>query len=1099
MASNPQDDAERIRLKRLAKLGGPGPFASSPPTASTSTSPLPPSTPIPPKQVQKATPPPAVQKRPVVQAVAAPPPVQVKKKALAVATPVHLDLPTWEDESISRVFNVTLKKEVAERSSYEVVWLKDLAEELQGDGLSPQLNAGVADRALIGRLELDPQTMSDDLEFLPVLASLPSQQTVLEYLIGCWKRLNAARNALLKMNYVPLEQQQALDVLDKLRDLVISYIGLTIQDPEMFPQPSVPSKEFGAAELVPSFMSLSALSGPYLTANSSGALLDSPEIETFLQDLVRRFEPDNEIDGVLGPVVTRICSHQSLAVGFASGDGWRGVISGLEALVSVKPIAAMITRLPEWNPETLSAPEFETRSLLGPLLRLGVFHRDWPSISGSYFMNHETRPQGEISSAIASLRGTLKTLQGSLFQVFNTLVRASADTREAVLQYFARAISLNRKRTGMQVDMLTVSSDTFIMNLQIILLQFCEPFMDAQYSKMDRIDPAYYAHSSRIDLTDETRVNATNDEAEEWRKQNESAPAPPNFISDIFYLALAVNHIGQMKLVNNVEDLGRQYDDIRRHLDVLQSDQSWRGTPFQARTEAAINAGKAEQDKLYAAQLTYETQLADPELVFRSISFANIVSTWLIRQVDPRKKHPNPLIELPLSKDVPMSWRVLPEYLVEDVIEYHLFVIRQSPKSLELSGRNEMLIWCLAFLTSTWYIKNPFLKAKIVEVLFFGCWNWGEQRSVLTTLLNTHPVALQHLMPALMHFYIEVEQTGASSQFYDKFNARRNIAYIFKVIWNNQAHREALKNESIHNHEKFVRFVNLMINDVTYLLDESLSELAKIHDIQMEMKDREAFEAKPAQYRRERENALRQLERHASGYVQLGNSTVDLLKIFTGETKAPFMVPEIVDRLAAMLDYNLETLVTRSRGLIVKNPEKYKFNPKTLLSDIIQVYLNLSDQDEFARAVAADGRSYKKELFEQAADVLKRTSLKSPDEIEKLMLFVVKVEETKATLEAEEDLGEIPDEFLDPLMYTLMRDPVTLPSSKAVVDRSTIKSHLLSDSKDPFNRVPLTFEEVTPNLELKQRIDAFIAERRNKDTALDRPPEDVVHMDVSQD
>ncbi len=67
--------------------------------------------------------------------------------------------------------------------------------------------------------------------------------------------------------------------------------------------------------------------------------------------------------------------------------------------------------------------------------------------------------------------------------MFNTLVRASADAREAVLQYFARAISLNRKRAGMQVDMLTVSTDTFIMNLQIILLQFCEPFMDAQYSK----------------------------------------------------------------------------------------------------------------------------------------------------------------------------------------------------------------------------------------------------------------------------------------------------------------------------------------------------------------------------------------------------------------------------------------------------------------------------------------------------------------------------------------------------------------------------------------------------------------------------------------
>ncbi len=45
-------------------------------------------------------------------------------------------------------------------------------------------------------------------------------------------------------------------------------------------------------------------------------------------------------------------------------------------------------------------------------------------------------------------------------------------------------------------------------------------------------------------------------------------------------------------------------------------------------------------------------------------------------------------------------------------------------------------------------------------------------------------------------------------------------------------------------------------------------------------------------------------------------------------------------------------------------------------------------------------------------------------------------------------------------MYTLMRDPVTLPSSRAVVDRSTIKSHLLSDTKDPFNRVPLNIDDV---------------------------------------
>ena len=89
-----------------------------------------------------------------------------------------------------------------------------------------------------------------------------------------------------------------------------------------------------------------------------------------------------------------------------------------------------------------------------------------------------------MESSNASLRGTLKSLQASLFQVFNTLVRNSPQSREAVLQYFSRVVSLNVKRGGMQVDFDTVASDGFMINLQIILLRFAEPFMDAKYSKV---------------------------------------------------------------------------------------------------------------------------------------------------------------------------------------------------------------------------------------------------------------------------------------------------------------------------------------------------------------------------------------------------------------------------------------------------------------------------------------------------------------------------------------------------------------------------------------------------------------------------------------
>ncbi|KAI0071497.1 ubiquitin conjugation factor E4 [Panus rudis PR-1116 ss-1] len=1149
--TNPQDDAERIRLKRLAKLQGSS--ATPSPAPSTSSTPPPaaakPSTPAPkPAQViaqPKPAPPPA--KRPAVEPTPSPSPASVKKKA--PATPATLDILSWENETIGKIFNVTLSKDVAEKSAWEVVWLKHLAEELESENPAApkpiRLSADVADRLLIARLELDPQTMSDDLEFLPVLASLPAEQTTFEYLVGCWRRLNAARSVLYKKGYLPPQIQKAEEVLDKARELIISYAGLTLQDPSMFPQPT--GKPLGPPELIQPLLSLSSLSAPLLSTSAPTAVLSPTEIEPFLNDLARRFAPDNELLDVLGEVIRGLCFHPSLfrPEGLAGGDAsWRGVISGLEALVSVKPIANIITLMPEWIPEDSMAHTFEVRSLMGPLLRLNVFDREWPGITATYFSKPSERRPGEVESAIASLRGTLKSLQSALFQIFNTLVRASPESREAVLRYFARIIDLNDRRAGMQVDPATVATDSFMVNVQSVLLRFCEPFMDANYTKIDRIDTLYFARSSRINLKDETRINATSQDAEEWKKQHVSSTAPPpNFISDIFYLTLTMNHFGYMKTVSNAEELAREYGEIVRHGEMLEGDGSWRGSPMQARIEAAINACKVEQEKIRAAQLAYQTQLADPELVFRSISFVNFVSTWVIRFVDPKHMHPNPLVELPLPKEVPMAFRVQPEFILEDVIDYHEFVMRNTPDTLEVSGKTELLIWALTFLTSTWYIKNPFLKNKIVDVISWGVVTYDGRRSVLNSLVNTHSMALKHLVPALIHFYIEVEKTGASSQFYDKFNARRSMSIIFRAIWRNPTHREALKREARDNIEKFVHFVNLMISDVTYLMDESLSDLAKINEIQREMENSAEFERQPVQYRREREGTLRSLERQTATYVQLANTTVALFKEFTAETKGPFIVPEIVDKLAAMLDYNLDALVgPRALDLKVKNPEKYKFNPRNTLNDLLEVYLNLSDQGEFARAVAADGRSYRKELFERAAGIARKRLSWSDDQIEKLRLFVVKVEETKATLEAEEDMGDIPDEFQgmfivdpspslvpetltsysvpDPLMFTLMRDPVILPTSHVVVDRSTIKSHLLSDTTDPFNRQPLKLEDVIPSTfytvvfldvpslisledtELKARIDAFIAERRQKMqnvTAYDKPAEDVVHMDVSHD
>lgn len=48
--------------------------------------------------------------------------------------------------------------------------------------------------------------------------------------------------------------------------------------------------------------------------------------------------------------------------------------------------------------------------------------------------------------------------------------------------------------------------------------------------------------------------------------------------------------------------------------------------------------------------------------------------------------------------------------------------------------------------------------------------------------------------------------------------------------------------------------------------------------------------------------------------------------------------------------------------------------------------------------------------------------------------------EKAATQKREEDeiLTSVPDEFLDPIMSTVMTDPVILPSSRTTIDRQTI-------------------------------------------------------------
>lgn len=287
------------------------------------------------------------------------------------------------------------------------------------------------------------------------------------------------------------------------------------------------------------------------------------------------------------------------------------------------------------------------------------------------------------------------------------------------------------------------------------------------------------------------------------------------------------------------------------------------------------------------------------------------------------------------------------------------------------------------------------------------------------------------------------------------------------------------------NTEFFLRFVNLLLNDATYVLDEALTKFPKIHDLQVELRKEAAEPTLSEEDREKKETALREAEAQAQSYMQLTNETLAMMKLFSSTLSASFTMPEIVDRVAAMLNYTLDTITgSKSTNLKVENLEKYQFRPRAFLSDFVEIYLNLGVAETFVEAVARDGRSYKPENFDSASRILARYGLKSAEDLNAWETLKARFKTAKELDDqAEQDMGEIPEEFQDPLMADLMEDPVMLPVSKMILDRSTIKSYLLSDEKDPFNRTPLKIEDVVPVPELKEKIRAWKEEIKTRKRA----------------
>ncbi|KAJ1950049.1 Ubiquitin conjugation factor E4, partial [Linderina macrospora] len=957
----------------------------------------------------------------------------------------------WQDDAFSNILQVTLATGNPKRAAR--YYLKDVAEEMGAENIPLLITLESSfERVLMARLA--------------ETAQIPGSPGTFEYMLSSWRsvsnvigNLAGARGKALD----PAVRDARVHALRGAQKLLVSYMGLSLQFPDM---------------VVP------AIGKPGQKVLVDGLLAD-PDTESqtalprgLLDQIVQRFATDGLAE-VLAPVFAELGLRTIVRKNRTLLEpGFRKILAVLEELLSYTDICTAIPQMPTFDPEECSGRRMQTGTALGPFLSLSAFPTSDPEIISNYYLDAPDRNRGERDALHNGIRSTVQYVQGALFDVFYKLVaRSGVPARTATIQYTLRILATNALRSGIQVDRDKVIDNGFSDNLASVWLRLSEPFTrDPQLKKLDRVDADWISlratrssETTPAGLDDPqnhigtywrelTRLHADQSAADAYlqRRQQDtedlSDKAMPGFIADCFFATADALHLGPISIISQYKDvlskLKRFQDDVERieHMPELLPPEQRASLPL------AMQRWKEQLKNMKREKIAMDGQVFDPRRLSNMVVFYRFAMAFLLRQVDASGQYPQRPFAMPADEgevSVPEVWRMLPEFLAEDPIEFIVFIVTYHPDTLidstaqvgvgELRTFDDIIpLFLVTFLARPAYIKNPYLKAKLVDVLHMLTYrDPREDDDYVDTLggnlprddLRLHPAIYQfrdildsnqfakaYLVPALLRFYVDIEQTGASSQFYDKFNIRYYIARTLRSLWArgrshvvatkqffSQSHRgannAATTGSSRRDQQVIEQFVARLMTDTTYLLDESLSKLADIRELEKQPAEPQQQPGSAEDEAGDRARRLQDAERMARSYVSLAHETVHMLAFLSKHAPRPFQASEVVDRLAAMLNYNLDQLAgPKCSNLRVRDMQhRFSFNPRVLLSELTSVYMHLGlrrqsddsddvmagaeDQqaiDRFVTAVVEDDRSYSVGLFQKAYGILERLSLKSP-------------------------------------------------------------------------------------------------------------------------
>lgn len=183
----------------------------------------------------------------------------------------------------------------------------------------------------------------------------------------------------------------------------------------------------------------------------------------------------------------------------------------------------------------------------------------------------------------------------------------------------------------------------------------------------------------------------------------------------------------------------------------------------------------------------------------------------------------------PVTDTILLKLQHLPETPVSSLASFAQFTKKFYFDEVSFNNKecaHQFVTFISIFLGSNKLITNPHLRAELVELLSLII----PQDSVHTyhasfsDLFHSHKIASDLLIRALLQVFVDIENSGDNENIAYKFSYRLPIYDVLKYLWPFPEYKKSIKvlcEESDTEVEPpvFLKFLNLLVNDSTFLLD----------------------------------------------------------------------------------------------------------------------------------------------------------------------------------------------------------------------------------------------------------------------------------------